>query len=133
MAKIGRLRAQFVEKMPDTLADGVIYVSHKYRVALHNCCCGCGEEVSTPLGPTEYSLQMVGNDVTIRPSIGNHDFACRSHYLISAGSIVWAGAMSRQAIEAGRAHDLYLKRGQRSRGIRAVIAWIRGLLGRLFR
>ena len=133
MARVDRLRAEFVEKMPDTLEDGVIYVSHKYRVALHNCCCGCGKEVSTPLGPTEYSLKMVGDAVTIRPSIGNHDFACRSHYLITAGSIVWSGAMSRKAIEAGRAHDRYLKRGRKLHGVRVVFAWLKGLFDRLLR
>lgn len=133
MARTDRLRAEFVEKMPDTLEDGVIYISQKYRVALHNCCCGCGEEVSTPLGPTEYSLRVDGDAVTVTPSIGNHDFACRSHYLIRGGSIVWAGAMSREAIEAGRSHDRYLKRGRKPRGIRAVLAWLKSIFERLLR
>lgn len=133
MARVNRLRAKFVEKMPNALESGIIYISHKYRVALHSCCCGCGEEVSTPLGPTEYSLHMVGDAVTIRPSIGNHDFACRSHYLITAGSIAWSGAMSREAIEAGRAHDRHLKRGREPRGVRAVFAWLKGLINRLLR
>ena len=80
-----------------------------------------------------YSLQMVGDTVTIRPSIGNHDFACRSHYLFTAGSIMWSGAMSRKAIEAGRAHDRYLKRGRKPRGVRAGLAWLKGLFDRLLR
>ena len=98
MPRVDSLRAEFVETMPNTLDDGVIYISQKYRVALHNCGCGCGEEVSTPLGPTEFSVHMDGDRVTVTPSIGNHDFACRSHYFIKHGSIIWAGAMSHAAI-----------------------------------
>jgi hypothetical protein len=129
MPRIDRLRTVFVETMPETLENGIIYVSQECRVALHNCCCGCGEEVSTPLGPTEYFLCLDGDKVTLRPSIGNHDYPCGSHYLIERGSILWAGAMSRGAIEEGRAFDRYLKRGRSKRGFGASIAaWLRALL-----
>lgn len=132
MPRVDSLRAEFVETMPNSLEDGVIYVSERYRVALHNCCCGCGEEVSTPLGPTEYALWDDGGGVTVAPSIGNHDFACGSHYLIEQGQIVRAGAMSRAAIEAGRARDRQLKRPTRPTGIRALVAWIKRMASRLF-
>jgi hypothetical protein len=124
MPRVDRLRTEFVESMPEVLEDGVIYVSERYRIALHNCCCGCGEEVSTPLSPTEYSLRVERHGVTVDPSIGNHDFACKSHYLIEGGSIVWAGAMSRMAIERGRERERRLKRALRPRGIRSVAAWL---------
>lgn len=97
-------------EIPETLEDGILYVSRECSVALHNCACGCGEEVSTPLVPTEYSLTMHGEDATLSPSIGNHDFACASHYLVKRGQIVWAGKMSRKAIEIGRERDRLLKR-----------------------
>jgi hypothetical protein len=126
------IRAEFVEMMPDHLDDGVIYISEKYRAALHNCCCGCGEEVSTPIGRTEYSIKMEDSGVTVKPSIGNHDFPCRSHYVIERGSVVWAGAMSRRAIKAGRAHDRYLKRGKTRFGIAAVVRWIKAMVAKLF-
>lgn len=132
MTRIGRLTPEFIETMPDVLYDGVIYISEKYRIALHNCCCGCGEEVSTPIGPTEYSISMAGGEVTVHPSIGNHDFACRSHYVIERGSIVWAGEMSRAAIEQGRAHDRFIKRGRARFDIAAVVRWIRALFAKLF-
>src|SRR5688572_10897292 len=122
MQRVDRLRAEFVEDMPEILEDGVIYVSERYRIVLHNCCCGCGEEVSTPLGPTEYSLRIDPGGVTVDPSVGNHDFACRSHYLIEGGAVVWAGAMSRAAIERGRERDRLFKRGPKPGGIRAVLA-----------
>ena len=132
--KINRLRPQMVEQMPETLENGIIYISERYRVALHNCCCGCGEEVSTPLGSTEFSIRVDGPAVTLRPSIGNHDFACRSHYFITNGSIDWAPAMTRAQIEAGRAYDRRLKEANRSQsGFGAILSWIRTWLTRLFK
>ena len=132
MTKVLHLRPEFVEKMPEVLEDGIIYISEPCRLALHNCCCGCGEEVSTPLGPTEYTLRVVGGEVTVHPSIGNHDYPCASHYVIRDGSIIWAGAMTREAIEAGRTHDRYLKRGEKRRGLHALVHWLGGVLRRLF-
>lgn len=110
MSRVDRLRTVFVADIPEKLEDGILYVSRECHVALHNCACGCGEEASTPLVPTEYALTMTGNDASIWPSIGNHDFACRSHYIIDHGRIEWSGRMSRAAIEAGRQKDRLLKR-----------------------
>lgn len=130
---VDRMRAELVGEMPEALENGVLYVSERYRLALHSCCCGCGEEVSTPLGRTEYTLRDDAGGVTLHPSIGNHDFACRSHYLIERGRVVWAGAMSRAAIERGRKRDRRLKRALRPRGVRAIAERLwRSLLG-LFR
>lgn len=99
------IEPQFVEFIPETLKDGVLYVSHKYRTATHRCCCGCGEDVVTPLGPTDWTLQIVGGTATLYPSIGNWSFACRSHYWIRSGKVVWAPSMTKQQIESGRARD----------------------------
>lgn len=110
MSRVDRLRTVFVADIPETLEDGILYVSLECHVALHNCACGCGEEVSTPLVRTEYTLTMTGNDASIWPSIGNHDFACQSHYIIDRGRIEWSGRMSRAAINAGREKDRMLKR-----------------------
>ncbi|WP_343684979.1 DUF6527 family protein [Asticcacaulis sp.] len=125
MAKIRWLKPQFVESMPDSLEDGIFYISEKYRIALHNCACGCGREVSTPLGPTEFSVRVDNGAVTVRPSIGNHDYPCRSHYLITDGGIDWAGAMSREAIQAGRDHDRLLKRGAPQK--RTIFEWLKDI------
>lgn len=110
MARIERLETVFVDTIPEKLEDGILYVSEECSVALHNCACGCGEEVSTPLVRTEYQLNMEGGAASLWPSIGNHDFACASHYVIKRGKIVWAGKMSRVEIEAGRERDRRLKR-----------------------
>lgn len=133
MSRIHRLRTVFVADIPEKLEDGILYVSEECHVALHNCACGCGEEVSTPLVPTEYALRMTGDGASIWPSIGNHDFACRSHYIINHGRIEWSGQMSRAAIEAGREKDRLLKRPpvrvtptpRRPRFFSGVIDWLK--------
>lgn len=99
------LSHQFVEFIPEQLEEGVLYISKRYGTAAHKCCCGCGEEVITPLTPTDWSLRMDGNVVTLHPSIGNWSFACRSHYLIRKSKVIWVGDMSQQQIERGRARD----------------------------
>lgn len=110
MSRVDKLRTVFMAEIPERLEDGILYVSRECCVALHNCACGCGEEVTTPLVATEYSLTMHGDEASLWPSIGNHDFACASHYIIDRGTIVWAGKMSRAAIERGREKDRLLKR-----------------------
>ncbi|MBY3531240.1 hypothetical protein HFN72_35955 [Rhizobium laguerreae] len=132
--KINHVRPLLVDKIPEKLDDGVIYVSERYRVALHNCCCGCGEEVSTPLSATEFSIRVYRSSVTVRPSIGNHDFACRSHYFITNGNIEWAAEMSRAQIDAGRAYDRRLKQAKKSHsGLGGLLDWIRKLFAAIFR
>ncbi len=111
---------QIVEFIPERLEEGILYVSHRYKTAVHKCACGCGEEVVTPLGPTDWSIQIENGTATLYPSIGNWSFACRSHYFIRKGRIIWAGQMSRQQIECGRALDrkareLYLKEVNREK------------------
>jgi hypothetical protein len=104
------LSHQFVEFIPERLEEGVLYISQRYGTAAHKCCCGCGEEVTTPLTPTDWSLRVDGNVVTLHPSIGNWSYACRSHYWIRRSKVVWAGQMSQQQIERGRAMDRAAKK-----------------------
>lgn len=101
----GHFSHQIVEFIPERLEEGVLYVSHRYGTAVHKCACGCGEEVVTPLSPTDWSVRIAGGTATLHPSIGNWSFACRSHYFIRRGNVVWAGQMSRRQIESGRAFD----------------------------
>jgi hypothetical protein len=100
-----QLAHQFVDFIPERLEDGVLYISRQYGTAVHKCCCGCSEEVVTPLNPTDWSLQVDNNLVTLYPSIGNWSFACQSHYWIRRSKVIWAGRMSPQMIARGRADD----------------------------
>lgn len=95
----------FVNTIPDRLEGGVLYVCEQYKIAAHKCCCGCGEEVITPLTPADWSIRKEGNVVSLMPSIGNWSFNCKSHYWISRNDVVWAGNMSQRQIDQVKARD----------------------------
>lgn len=106
----GRLAARFVDEIPTALDEGVLYISAIYATASHQCVCGCGTRVVTPLSPERWALTFDG-EATLRPSIGNGQFACRSHYLVTRGRIVWLEPMSvaaaERAMDADRAQIQY--------------------------
>jgi len=113
-----RFLHQIVEFIPEHLEEGILYVSYRYKTAVHKCACGCGEEVVTPLNSADWSIQIKSGTATLDPSIGNWSFACRSHYFVRKGRVAWAGQMSRLQIERGRALDkkareLYLNEASR--------------------
>jgi hypothetical protein len=100
---------QFVEFIPDEIEEGVVYVTTEYATAVHRCCCGCGSEVVTNFSPTDWELIFDGETISLDPSVGNWSFPCQSHYWIRRNKVVWAGQMSREKIDAGRARDRALK------------------------
>lgn len=104
-----KLTHQFVVNIPRTLEPGVIYISIEYATAAHACCCGCGEQVVTPLTPTDWRLTYDGETVSLWPSIGNWNFACRSHYVIESGKVIEARPWSNKRIEDGRRQDRVAK------------------------
>ncbi|HEX8980814.1 MAG TPA: DUF6527 family protein [Parasulfuritortus sp.] len=99
------IRPEFVESAPAQLEDGVLYISDRFHTALHKCCCGCGREVVTPLNPAGWRYIREGKAITLKPSIGNWSFPCKSHYLIIRNRIVWAATMSPQEIAFVKARD----------------------------
>lgn len=103
--RINQIRPHYSEFIPDQLEDGVLYISERFKTASHNCACGCGEEVVTPLSPVEWQLRKVGDHVSLHPSIGNWNFACHSHYWIRRNEIQWAGSMSNIQIAKVQAKD----------------------------
>jgi len=100
---------QFVDFIPERIESGVLYISQRYGTAMHKCCCGCGEEVVTPLNPTDWSFRIEGDLVTLHPSIGNWSFSCKSHYWIRKGKVIWASHMSMQQIQHSRSIDHSVK------------------------
>jgi Family of unknown function (DUF6527) len=100
VTKVSALRPEFVEFIPAKGEPGVIYVSERFRTAMHLCCCGCGLEVATPLNPAKWTLRMQGGQVSLSPSIGNWSFPCRSHYWVR-----WAESMSDERINVVRHLD----------------------------
>jgi hypothetical protein len=105
---IGGLKAlspRFVEFVPRALEPGVLYVSMEFATSSHLCACGCGERVVLPLHPTDWRLIYDGKAITMRPSVGNWGFPCRSHYLITSNRIEWADEWDDGQIAAIRRAD----------------------------
>jgi len=100
-----RIRLERVRFMPKELVPGVLYVSEEFRTAAHLCACGCGSKVRTPLGPAEWMLEECEAGPSLRPSIGNWQNACRSHYWILEGEVVWSKVWTREQIATGRRRE----------------------------
>lgn len=102
MSRVDELSCEFVTAIPDKLAAGTLYVSMEYATVVHRCCCGCGNEVVTPLSPTDWRLIYDGEGISLHPSVGNWSFNCRSHYWIRDSKVLWAGPMTNDQIRKGR-------------------------------
>jgi len=100
--KIDLLRVHYI---PKELKPGLLYVSEEFDVAVHLCACGCGSKVSTPLGPTEWKFEETDSGPSLRPSIGNWQLRCQSHYWIDQGNIVWSGKWTPEQVAAGRCSE----------------------------
>jgi Family of unknown function (DUF6527) len=100
-----KIKHEFVEFIPKVRQEGVLYVSIPYATAVHNCFCGCGLKVVTPISPVGWKLTFDGETVSLFPSIGSWSFPCRSHYFIRGDKAVWAEDMSSEDIEWDRARD----------------------------
>ncbi len=96
---------RFVQFVPEILEEGILYVSIEYATVAHRCCCGCGQEVVTPLSPTDWTITFNGESVSLYPSIGNWSFGCRSHYWIENNRVSAAGEWSDEEVDAGRKWD----------------------------
>jgi hypothetical protein len=94
-----------VEFIPSNRKDGIVYVSIPYATAVHNCCCGCGNKVVTPLSPTDWKVTFDGDTISLYPSIGNWNFECQSHYWIINDKVKWARGWSKEEIQSGKEKD----------------------------
>lgn len=95
------LRPAFVQYVPETVDEGVLYVSLENRTVVHKCCCGCGSEVVTPLDPTQWKFIYDGR-ASLDPSVGSWNLKCRSHYWIRQNGVHWAAPWSDARIAAAR-------------------------------
>lgn len=91
-----------MEFIPNDLDANTLYISIDYTTVIHLCCCGCGEQVVTPLSPTDWSLIYDGESISLYPSIGNWSFACQSHYWIRQSEVVWARRWEWKKVQACR-------------------------------
>lgn len=84
------LKPVYAEELP-SIENGFLYISKKYNTASHNCPCGCGSLIVTPLKKTGWHLAIDMNDkISLRPSISNPTIPCKSHYWITDNKILWA-------------------------------------------
>jgi len=100
--KLEKIRLRRVQYVPKTLEPGILYVAQEFGAAVHLCACGCGCKVSTPLTPTEWTLEETSAGPSLRPSVGNWQLPCKSHYWISKGNIAWSETWTPEEILAGR-------------------------------
>lgn len=101
---VHRLEPTFVTYVPRDLEDGHLYISMEYATAVHLCACGCGTKTVTPLSRGGWTLTFNGA-VTLRPSIGNGQAQCRSHYLVNANRIQWLPSIGVEETRAAIARD----------------------------
>lgn len=78
---------KYVEFIPHVskMTDGIIYISKEYGTASHLCLCGCGCLTVTPLNANGWNLTDTDGAISMTPSIGNFQFQCKSHYIITKG------------------------------------------------
>lgn len=95
MAKLDSIQHEFVRYIPAEIEEGVLYISKRYSVAVHKCCCGCQADTVTPLNPTDWQLTLDGEKVSLHPSIEKWQSPCQSHYWICRNQVVWAPKISR--------------------------------------
>jgi hypothetical protein len=96
------IQHKFVEFIPDIVEEKTLYISIEYCTAVHKCVCGCGNEVVTPISPTDWKLIFEGKAVSLYPSIGNWSFDCMSHYWIKRNSVIFAKKWCDIEIDKGR-------------------------------
>lgn len=98
--RLNELKPKFVTTLKQPLEEGILYISLEYRVAIHLCACGCGEQTVTPLNDetnkNEWDLTVNGlwynAKITLRPSIGNFTREqpnYHAHYYITENKIEW--------------------------------------------
>ena len=94
--KFYEMKNEFVHRVPSELEEGVLYICLDCDVVVHKCACGCGEKVVLPLAKEHWQLHYDGA-VSLSPSIGNYQYACKSHYFIRNNKVLWVGPEEKQS------------------------------------
>jgi hypothetical protein len=101
---------KFVDLIPDKIPYGILFICIRYKTAVHQCVCGCGNEVVTPISPTDWQISFDGQSVSLHPSIGNWNFPCRSHYWIAHNTVYHSNSWSEEEVKTGREKDQQKKK-----------------------
>jgi hypothetical protein len=134
--KLSHIKLLHVEYMPKQLEPGVLYASERFGAVAHLCACGCGAKIRTPLGATEWALTETSSGPSLWPSVGNWQQACKSHYVVDRGAVIWCGTWTPEQIMAGRQQeeqrrkDYYDAEYPKPQGIVIRLwKWLKSLLG----
>ncbi|MCW3111052.1 MAG: hypothetical protein JWQ09_5558 [Segetibacter sp.] len=103
------LTHEFIDHIPEQIENGKLYISIKFCTAIHNCCCGCGNEVVTPISPEDWRLAFDGKSVSLSPSIGNWSFKCQSHYWIVNNEVEWCRKWKDNNVESNKRENWFRK------------------------
>ena len=88
--KIKKFKVVFVDRIPKELKNGILYICIDCKVIVHKCACGCGEKTVTPINKKNgWKIIYDGESITLRPSIGNFNIPCKSHYYITDNRVEW--------------------------------------------
>lgn len=98
------LEHKFVDYIPADLEPGFLYIALEFGAVMHLCPDGCGERISTPLHPAQWSLTYDGRSVSLSPSVGSGSL-CGSHYWIRNDTVSWSYRMTQSQFKRGREHD----------------------------
>ncbi len=96
------LKPEFVEYIPKDIDEGILYISIRFKTAVHKCACGCGIKTVTRFSPADWKFTFDGKTVSLSPSIGNWSFPCQSHYWIKENKIIWDNYWSDRKIKMNR-------------------------------
>lgn len=102
---ISSLNHIFIDTIPDDLEEGILYISLRFRVVIHSCCCGCKNKVVTPLSPARWKMTFDGKSISLSPSIGNWNFDCQSHYWIEHSRVILASKWTTDEIIDGKNYE----------------------------
>jgi len=87
--KINYFKPVFISRIPNNLKNGILYVCLECDTVIHKCACGCGETVVTPTSENGWTFIYKDSSVSLRPSIGNYNYKCKSHYYITNNNVIW--------------------------------------------
>lgn len=75
----------FVEFIPpkEEMLEAHIYISQVYETSIHLCLCGCKNQTVLPFSKGWWDMTINNEKVSFSPSIGNFQFPCNSHYIIT--------------------------------------------------
>jgi len=98
-------RVKRVDRLPSVVDENVVYVCDEYEIAALKCACGCGHTV-TLLLDDGHQVRDVEGFADISPSIGVWDAACKSHFWIRQGNVIWGRTFSEHEIRAAMGEQL---------------------------